>query len=329
MNENQRNRSAQQVSGAQEHCMTEETSPRHNDFARGAILGALIGDAAGATLEFLGRQPTADEVEMALGMCGGGVWKLAPGQVTDDGEMTLALLGALQGQDSYDVNRAAQAYRRWYLSDPVDIGYATANALEEGDPNSPILARLIASRALEHNAASKANGSLMRATPLGAWSACVSLQEAVDAARADARLTHPNPSCQWSTAAYVVAIRHLMLNPDDNRGAFDAAKSILPVGEGDEVRSWLENAEAGRLPAFHPHAGFVAIGFTHAFHHLLKRTPHVQALRETIAGGGDTDTNACIVGGLVGALWGEEGLSMVMRGAVKGMAVCDLCMGKW
>jgi len=287
-------------------------------FARGAVLGALIGDAAGATLEFLGRKPTTDEVERALGMCGGGIWRLSPGQVTDDGEMTLALLQALAGQDRYDVRRAAQAYRRWFLSDPFDIGMATANALEEGDLESPDLAELITARALEFNAGSKANGSLMRATPLGAWSARGSLEEAVEAACADARLTHPNPSCQWSTAAYVVAIRHLMLNPGDNVGALDAARSILPEGEGDEVRDWLKDAEARRLPEFHPHAGFVKIAFTHAFHHLLKRTPHVQALRETLAGGGDTDTNACIVGGLVGALWGEEGLSFVMRRAVSG-----------
>jgi len=279
----------------------------------GAVLGALIGDAAGATLEFLGRQPTAVEVEQALGMCGGGIWNTAPGQVTDDGELTLALLQALAGQPRYDVNRAARAYRLWYLSDPFDIGNATTNALEEGDPDSPDLAELIARRASMFNSESKANGSLMRATPLGVWSARVSVEEAVDAARADARLTHPNPSCQWSTAAYVVAIRHLTLNADDHRGAFEAARSILPTGEGDEVRGWLEDAEAGQLPPFHPQAGFVKIAFTHAFHHLLRCTPHVQALRETLSGGGDTDTNACIVGGLLGALWGEKGLAEEMR----------------
>lgn len=288
---------------------------RH-DLAVGPVLGALIGDAAGATLEFLGRQPTAQDVEQALGMCGGGIWDTAPGQVTDDGELTLALLQALAGQPSYDVNRAAQAYRRWYLSEPFDIGNATANALGEGDPDSPELAEFVAHRALMFNSESKANGSLMRATPLGVWSARAPLEETVDAARADARLTHPNPSCQWSTAAYVVAIRHLMLNPDDHHGAFAVARSILPTDEGDEVLSWLDNAATGRLPPFHPQAGFVRIAFTHAFYHLLQRTPHVQALRETLSGGGDTDTNACIVGGLLGALWGENELPSEMKQAV-------------
>ena len=148
---------------------------RH-DLDMGAVLGALIGDAAGATLEFLGRQPTAVEVEQALGMCGGGIWNTAPGQVTDDGELTLALLQALAGQPRYDVNRAARAYRRWYLSAPFDIGNATGNALEDGDPDSPGLAELIARRASMFNSESKANGSLIERDGVVVGSALLGLK---------------------------------------------------------------------------------------------------------------------------------------------------------
>ena len=41
--------------------------------AYGAIFGALAADAAGATLEFLRRNPTQTEVDEALQMIGGGV----------------------------------------------------------------------------------------------------------------------------------------------------------------------------------------------------------------------------------------------------------------
>ena len=37
------------------------------------------------------------------------------------------------------------------------------------------------------------------------------------------------------------------------------------------------------------------------------------ALRETIRQGGDTDTNACIVGGLIGAAVGVDGIPVLMR----------------
>ena len=33
-----------------------------------------------------------------------------------------------------------------------------------------------------------------------------------------------------------------------------------------------------------------------------------QAMEEVLKLGGDTDTNACIVGGLVGACWGKDGI---------------------
>jgi ADP-ribosylglycohydrolase len=46
---------------------------------------------------------------------------------------------------------------------------------------------------------------------------------------------------------------------------------------------------------------------------------------ETLSGGGDTDTNACIVGGLVGALHGEEGIPAPMRQA---LLHCDTGKGR-
>lgn len=48
--------------------------------ARGAIIGALAGDAAGATLEFIRLKPTTAEVEAAMRIVGGGGWKSALGR---------------------------------------------------------------------------------------------------------------------------------------------------------------------------------------------------------------------------------------------------------
>jgi len=54
---------------------------------RTAVWGALIGDAAGATLEMIVRKPERAKVLHALKKVGGGCWRTAPGQITDDGEM--------------------------------------------------------------------------------------------------------------------------------------------------------------------------------------------------------------------------------------------------
>jgi hypothetical protein len=44
--------------------------------------------------------------------------------------------------------------------------------------------------------------------------------------------------------------------------------------------------------------------------------PCEKALRQVLLLGGDTDTNAAIVGGLMGAYWGAEGIPEAMKGPV-------------
>ena len=67
------------------------------------------------------------------------------------------------------------------------------------------------------------------------------------------------------------------------------------------------------------------IGFTHAFRHLGLGTSFIEALMETLAGGGDTDTNACIVGGLLGAADGADAIPLPLRQAV---LTCDTAKGR-
>lgn len=97
--------------------------------AEGAMLGALVGDAAGATLEFKAEVPPP-LLETALAMRGGGVWKTAPGQITDDGELSMTLATALaEGRSEFDADLLAQMYAKWVESRPFDIGNTTKKAL--------------------------------------------------------------------------------------------------------------------------------------------------------------------------------------------------------
>jgi ADP-ribosylglycohydrolase len=104
----------------------------------------------------------------------------------------------------------------WAQSDPFDIGNATAGALLGHSVEEPAALKMsVLKAARQFNLESKANGSLMRASALGVWASKVSFGEAVLSARLNAELTHPNPSCIHANAAYVVAIRHLILAPGD------------------------------------------------------------------------------------------------------------------
>jgi len=306
-------------------------TPSSPDAALGAVLGALVGDAAGAVLEFLGRDLTSADVEEALTMPGGGTWAVAPGQVTDDGELTMSLLNALV-ESPNEPHAAAAHYARWVASDPFDIGITTLRSLGcLRDDAWATRAREVGVEVAMTEAArercmpSKANGSLMRATPLAVWGALRGDAALIAAAQEDARLSHPNPACVDACVAYVLAIASLIRVPQDAVRALDVARTWTRANGCEEVRGWLDEADAGVRVPYSPQEGFVRIAFTHAFRHLRLGTSYVEALRETLAGGGDTDTNACIVGGLVGARWGAAAIPDAMKQAVLG---CDTRRGK-
>ena len=302
------------------------TTPTTNDAAMGTILGALAGDAAGAVLEFFGRPITEIDVRHALSMPGGGVWNVAPGQVTDDGELTMSLLEALAEEPENPTEAAAKRYARWVASGPFDIGATTAASLgclrrheHAAQAERHGIVRVMSAVALARCQHSKANGSLMRATPLAVWGAKREERIVIEATMADVRLSHPNPSCVGAAVAYVMAIRDL-LRGGTAASAFAVAErvlaGVLAGPDYEEPREWLAEARRGMHVPYTPQDGFVRIGFTHAFRHLLANTPWEAAIAETLLGGGDTDTNACIVGGLLGARDGASKIPAAMRSAV-------------
>lgn len=292
------------------------------DAAWGCLLGALAGDAAGATLEFLGHQPTIEEVNRAMQMPGGGVLGVAPGQITDDGELTLCLAKALAERQEFEIESIARNYGEWVDSNPFDIGDTTSaslgayrqsqwQAILAKDGYAAVMTQAAAQRCIS----SKANGSLMRSSPLGIWGYRLSDRELASFAMQDSQLSHPNLSCCYAVACYAIAIASLMRELGDRTTAFNRAKiwlesqfkadrNDLETIATEEVLSWLADAENHANVEYSPQIGFVKIAFTHAFRHLLLGSDYLEALSETLLGGGDTDTNACIVGGLVGAACG-------------------------
>jgi ADP-ribosyl-[dinitrogen reductase] hydrolase len=313
------------------------------DAAMGCLLGALVGDAAGATLEFLGRKPTVEDANWAMQMPGGGVWKVATGQITDDGELTLCLAQALGESQEFEIESIAKNYAKWVDSSPFDIGNTTSASL--GSYAQPqwheILAKqgytaVMTQAAAQRCMSSKSNGSLMRCSPLGIWGYRLSDEELANLARQDSQLSHPNLSCCYAVACYTIAIASLMREIGDQTLAFNRAKSWLELqssgnkslGElsaNQEVLSWLNDAENNVNIEYSLQMGFVKIAFTHAFRHLLLGSDYEEAIVETLTGGGDTDTNACIVGGLVGAACGADSIPESMKHPV---LTCDTRSGE-
>lgn len=139
--------------------------------------------------------------------------------------------------------------------------------------------------------ASKANGALMRATPLAIWAHRLPAQAIAAAAAADARLSHPNQATQDASAAYVIAVASLIRQPGDAAAALAAAEGWAAEHACPEVQQWLAAArDDGAMQQYQATAmiGFVKHAFQLAFYHLRLRSSFVDGLRHTLLAGGDT-----------------------------------------
>jgi ADP-ribosylglycohydrolase len=277
------------------------------------MLGALVGDAAGATLEFCHKEITEEMALNAMKMPGGGNIRVGPGQITDDGELTLTLWSSLNSFETshiVPILTLMKGYNDWYESCPFDMGRTCSLAFEtfydffkgrhihtlQGCKD--IIIKL--------NEGSEANGALMRATAIATWiatSQTADIKMGIECAKEDARLSHPSIVCQEVNAIYVFAIINLLQGKTPKETI-----DLLDIFVDDEITSekvkyWYfeESLDITDMNAT-KQIGHVRWGFVMAFYFL--RNPeftYEEAIKITLMKGGDTDTNAAIVGGMVAA----------------------------
>ncbi len=284
------------------------------DRAQGVLLGQLAGDNLGSLVEF--QHPEEIAGVSLEELRDGGVWDLIAGQPTDDSELALSLARSIVHTGRYDPADAIQRYVYWYRSNPFDIGETTANALDaaSGAEDAAAMQQAAQDAARRMNA-SKSNGALMRVSPLGIWGYRLLQDELAAFARADARLTHANPVCQDANAVFVLAIADLL------RGATPATAyaNVLQWAKANAeplVYETLVLAQEQKPSDYLTQMGYVRIALQNAFFHLLHTGDPATAIRETIRQGGDTDTNAAIVGALLGARDGGQAFPVQWRHAL-------------
>ena len=266
--------------------------------AQGCLLGQMAGDNLGALVEF------ADEADIRRShpdgprrLVDGGVWNIFAGQPTDDSEMALALARSILERGRFEREAALEAYREWLRSSPFDVGGTVGAALRD-----------------HPNPGSQANGSVMRAAPLGIHAHALAPALAAELARQDSSLTHPNPACGDAAAAFVVAVGHAIREGDGPEGAWRAAVEWA-AGAG-AARLVVEALEGARLAApvcDGESQGWVKLALQNAFHELLHAPSLEEGVVATVRRGGDTDTNAAIAGALLGAVHGREAVPAQWR----------------
>lgn len=284
--------------------------------AQGALLGQLCGDALGSLVEFQSEEEIAEDYPDGVReLVDGGTWNLLAGQPTDDSELALALARSLIRRGRFDPADAVRAYVGWYRSNPFDIGHTTRAAL--GPAASALAAGLdpVAAAIAAARTGSKANGSLMRISPLGIFGHRLPPAELVAAAREDARLTHPHPVCGDAGAVYSATLARAVAEGGTPAALADWALAFaVAQGLHPEVVAALE-ASARARPDYATSQGLVTVALQNAFFQLRHAAPEA-ALVDTVRRGGDTDTNAAIAGALLGAVHGVEALPLRWRNAV-------------
>jgi ADP-ribosyl-[dinitrogen reductase] hydrolase len=267
----------------------------------GTLLGAAAGEALGAPHEL---KSAADLQAPPREIHGGGIW--AAGEPTDDIELTLALLRSLVSCRRLDVDDVARNYLKWFATNPKDVGNLTRAALENlraGEP--PSQSGAIAWE--DTGRRSAGNGSVMCCAPIGLLHV-KNPDGLVEDATAASRITHYDPRCVGSCVAVATAVAQLVRGGTDAGEAMERAASAAG-SISDEVRVVVERGGARRpsdLRVDGEDRGFVLHTVEIAFSALASAADFEEGIVAVVSRGGDTDTNGCVAGALLGAKFGKS-----------------------
>ena len=253
------------------------------DRALAAYLGFAIGDALGATVEFMTKSEIAARHGIHRDIIGGGWLRLRPGQVTDDTEMALALGRSLVRHSGLNVVDVCDEFAGWLKSRPIDVGSTCRRGIRryitDGSTEGPYF---------EGDAG---NGAAMRVLPV-ALATVGNPEIAEHWALTQCRITHHHP---LSDAAAIMLVRllHHLLQGGDRAGARAIADQVI--------------AEH-RVLKFEPYDGqataYVVDTLKTVLHYYLGTDSFVDCLVGTVNQGGDADTTGALAAMLAGASYG-------------------------
>jgi ADP-ribosylglycohydrolase len=265
--------------------------------ARASLLGCAIGDALGDQL----ANP-ADARARRL--------PPAPWRWTDDTEMACSVWHVLDTAGHVDPDTLADSFVRHY---DVDRGYGAGATKLLHDARRGANLRMLAAQAFG-GTGSWGNGAAMRVTPLGAWFAGDPTRAAAEAA-VSARVTHTHPE----GVAGAVAIAVAAAQASDLRSICAHVQPGL-VHDGIAKAATMRDATAAEVAAEVGAGEQVSAPDTVPLA-LWIATRHADDYEEAVwtaaSVANDVDTVCAIVGGIVAARVGEQGIPARWRQSVE------------
>jgi ADP-ribosyl-[dinitrogen reductase] hydrolase len=236
----------------------------------GAIYGFAIGDAMGATTEFMTEQQIKQKFGKVTDIIGGGWLNLKAGEITDDTQMTMCVMNALMrtlGENDplgyFFMTECRREFIKWYKSGPKDVGGQCSiaiNYMMSGEMRARPDDRALG------------NGSLMRAMP------CALLNnERLN--ELQGRMTHNNQECSQIIQNYSRLIQ-------------------------DYING---NLYTGDIRCLYEPSGFIVNTFNNSVYWSCRHS-FENAIVGAVNHGGDADTIAAITGSLAGAKFGYDAI---------------------
>ena len=289
------------------------------DRIQGGMLGLLIGDALGVPYEFHapGEIPPLGQIEFQPPPGYNRTYpSVPPGTWSDDGAQALCLLASLLSCGRFDAADFGQRLVRWqsegYMAvggEVFDIGITTGKAL------AAIRAGVPALRAGPSGQYDNGNGSLMRVLPLALWHQG-SDEQLVSDARDQSRVTHGHVRSQVCCALYCLWARRILEN---SANAWQEAAAALRVICASDDAATEELEGSVRPDDFTPGTGSgYVVDSLRSARWALQEADYERTVRAAIALGHDTDTTACIAGGIAGIMRGAKDIPARWRKTLRG-----------
>ena len=306
------------------------------DCIKSGIMGQIVGDALGLPVQFRPREDR--DLDPVTDMRGYGAFDMHPGSWSDDSSLILATMDGLAASlkkeerlenlslnEIIDYEIIMKNFSRWLNEGKFtpygfayDVGGATMDGIRRYDRGTePTLSGGIG----EGN---NGNGSLMRILPIAFFIYCLSRKYSFDeddkmeAVHNLSSLTHRHKRTQIACGIYVNIALEFLENPDSTLSLEELiANGINKSKEYYYNDASFENQlhhfdrvfslKIQNLPRDEIKSGGYCISSLEAsIWCLLNNENYKDTLLQAVNLGYDTDTTACIVGGLAGIYYGYE-----------------------
>lgn len=286
------------------------------------LYGVFVGDALGSRYEFMDEKEATNQVGKdiisdELPILGGGPFGVLAGQLTDDSEMTISLFNSITEQNTYNQNNVALHYIKWFNTNPPDIGKTITKSLYTRKRSENAKDMIENSRDL--NMASLSNGVLMRCAPIAIYCINRTEKELREIVKQECELTHPNQVVQEGVVIYCLAIKYA-LEKNDREVIYN---KLLDHVKMERIRIVINDSWKRPQPTYlldennkdiavntddKRYQGYIGIALQNCLYELFNGCNFTSSLASIVKRGGDTDTNAGIAGGLLGAYYTMDGI---------------------